>query len=222
MSMPPATPQAGPTDQLGTGPERVALGRAVRWALRQFARNGPPLVATALVAVPAQVVLGLLSARSGNGIASFGLNVLSSMAWAVFSLPLVRASLMIADGRRVRMGEVFTVAGAGRFVAPALVFGALTGIGLGLCVLPGAAAYAFLFMTPFLVVERQRGLDALGASLLLAKRHPLPSLGLGLFWIVATVIGLLMVGVGLLVSTPVTALASVHLHRQIVGQPIAR
>ncbi len=220
MSLPQAPLPSGQPEALAAAPARVSVGRAVRWALRQFARNWLRLVTAALVAVPAQTALGLISVRSDNQLGSFGFNVLSSVAGMVLSLPLVRMVLTIADGRQIRMAEAFAPAGAARFVVPMAVFGALTGIGLSLCVFPGAAVYALLFMTPFLVVEHGHSLEALGGSVLLARRQVLPLVGLGLFWIVATVTGVLLLAVGLLVTAPVTALASVHVYRQLTAQPI--
>ena len=89
-------------------------------------------------------------------------------------------------------------------------------IGLILLIVPGMIAAYMFFFTGYLIVDRNRGpIEAMQESRALTDGYKLDlfifSLGLGL----VNLAGALCVVVGLLVSMPVTLMATVYVYRRL-------
>jgi uncharacterized membrane protein len=197
------------------------VGNAISWAFSKFGQNAGPLIVVALIMLAVQLLFSFVSQQITNPIASLIVNVLGYALSLVISMPLVRAALTIANGGKVEIGRLFEFTGIERYALASFVQGVIVVVGLLLCVLPGLAAYLLLAFTPFFVVERNMGIDALGASFNMAKQHIGQLILFALFWIVATIVGLLLCFVGLLAAMPITYLAAAHLYRQMTGTAVA-
>jgi len=101
--------------------------------------------------------------------------------------------------------------------------GILTGLcvlaGLILLIIPGIIVGLMLMFVKYLVIERNLSpVAALKESNRITKGHKWPLLGLLAMVILLNLIGALLIGVGLLVSVPVTMLALVHAYRTLERQ----
>ena len=107
----------------------------------------------------------------------------------------------------------------GMYLLVALVIAA----GLILLIVPGII-FALMFMfAPLIVIERELGpIDAMKESNRITRGHKWPLLGLLLLLVAVNLLGLLALGVGLLVSIPVSTLAFVHAYRSLSGRPETR
>jgi len=91
-------------------------------------------------------------------------------------------------------------------------------LGLVLLIVPGIIFGLMYMFAPFIVIERGLGpLEAMGESNRITRGHKWPLFGLMLLLILVNVLGLLALGVGLLVSIPVSTLALVHAYRVLGG-----
>jgi uncharacterized membrane protein len=107
----------------------------------------------------------------------------------------------------------------GMYILVALVIAA----GLILLIVPGII-FALMFMfAPFIVIERELGpIDSMKESNRITRGHKWPLFGLLLLLVAINLLGLLALGVGLLVSVPVSTLAFVHAYRSLSGKPETR
>ena len=94
-------------------------------------------------------------------------------------------------------------------------------LGLILLIVPGIIfALMFMFAT-IIVIDRERGpIEAMKESMRITRGHKWPLLGFALVLVLLNVLGLLALGVGLLVSIPVSLLAFVHAYRTLAGREV--
>jgi uncharacterized membrane protein len=92
-------------------------------------------------------------------------------------------------------------------------------IGLVLFVIPGIIAAVLLIFAPYLVMDRNEGpITAIKQSFHAVTGHFWGVLLLIIASIVVNIVGVLLIGIGLLVSIPVTLLAMAHAYRLVLGQ----
>lgn len=90
---------------------------------------------------------------------------------------------------------------------------------LGVAAFIGAGAYFFLYNYPFLVIEQSQGvLSALYYSIKLSLSYPRHALILTLLAIVLNAAGLLLCGVGILFTVPITFIATAGVHLEILSK----
>lgn len=152
-----------------------------------------------LVAALVGIVIGTLAAMS---IISFFLKAHDDLA-----------NLALKD--LVRTHPFWKMLGATLLVA------IVTQIGLLLFVLPGIIAAFFLMFVSYLILDKGVGIfAAFGESIAIVKDHFLELLLLMLGVIAANIAGALLLGLGLLVSVPVSLLAVAHAYRVASRHPI--
>jgi uncharacterized membrane protein len=105
------------------------------------------------------------------------------------------------------------------FLAASVVVGLAIGAGFILLIVPGII-FALMFMfTTFIVVDREAGpIEAMKESKRITHGYKWPLLGFIFVLALINLLGALALGVGLLVSVPVSTLALVHAYRTLGGQ----
>jgi uncharacterized membrane protein len=135
---------------------------------------------------------------------------------------VIRATLEVANGRRVDFGTFFRFENLGTVVLAALLVGLGTGIGALLFVLPGLVFAFFAQFALFFVIDKRLGaVDAIKASFTLVNRNlgTVALLFLGVY--AANLVGSALCGVGQLVSFPVGVLATTYVYRRVQNEPVA-
>ena len=91
-------------------------------------------------------------------------------------------------------------------------------VGLVLLIVPGIIALLFFMFSTFIVIDRELGpIEAMQESMRMTAGHRLPLLGLVLILLLIGIAGVLALGVGLLVATPIATLAFAHAYRVLSG-----
>lgn len=102
------------------------------------------------------------------------------------------------------------------YVAATIAVAVLVTIGFVLLIVPGVIAALGLVFTPYLVVERGLApIAAMKESWRMTEGKKLSLLWFMLLLIAINVVGALLLGIGLLVSVPVSILATVHAYRTL-------
>lgn len=130
--------------------------------------------------------------------------------------------LAVADRRSVTIASLFKPRSVGPVVLAGLLVSIATWVGTALCVAPGVLVSIFTIFTVIALVDRDlTAVGAIKASSAIAKRH----FGtVALAWAVSlllVLIGVLLFGLGLLVTGPITALFLVYTFRHLSGTSIA-
>lgn len=104
------------------------------------------------------------------------------------------------------------------FAATSFIMGIAIAIGSIFLVIPGLIAAVLLGFAPLLVIDRGMSpMDALKASVDLAKPHMMSLIGFGIAAFVVNFIGMLCLGVGMLVTAPMTFMAVIQIYRSLAG-----
>lgn len=243
---PPGYGQQPPYPPPGYGPPTAgsSVGEAFTWGWTKFTQYvGPFLLGVlAYLAVIVVVSVVLFSVLVGGTVASvdpatqelrggtgFGLVLGYLVVVAVIALlsvfmqaGVIRATLEVADGRRVEVGTFFRFDDVGKVLVAALLVGLGTAVGIVLFVIPGLV-FAFLaqFTLFFVIDKRMAPVDAIRASFTMVTRNLGAVLLLFLAVYAANLVGSALCGIGQLVSFPVGLLATTWLYRRLQDEPVA-
>lgn len=242
--------QAGPQQPYGQpgaqpyGPPAgaVDIGAGFSWAFAKFGQNWAAFVLGGLawfvvITIVGIIGLGLIGGAAAltggsDGVAGAAAGVGASLGIAIFvalmvlllvlfSAAFIKASLKVADGRPVSVGDLFDTSHAAQLVVLALIIGA---VGLVASFIPVigqiffvVAGFFVFYAVPAIVERGQGAVDAIRTSVALQTRD----LGTGVlvYLVVAVVswVGTAVCGVGVLVSLPVGALLTVYAYRRLTG-----
>ncbi|WHP18394.1 hypothetical protein [Cellulomonas sp. ES6] len=222
----------------------MTVGDSFNWGWTKFTQNWGPFVLGVLVYV---VVIGIVAAvlfailgagtaasidpvtgelRTGGAVGlGFGwLLVLAVVVLlsAFLQAGVIRASLEVANGRRIEFGTFFRFDDLGKVVVAVLLVGVGTAIGTLLFVLPGIVFAFFAQFTLFFVLDKGMApVDALKASFTLVNRNLGTVVLLYLGVLAANAVGSFLCYVGQLVSFPFGLLATTYVYRRAQGDPVA-
>ena len=141
---------------------------------------------------------------------------------SVLQLFVIRATLMIMRGEPLDASKVMSTDRLGSYMVGAIIVGVLTFIGFILCILPGIAVGIFaLFWGYFLVDKGMSPVEAITASFNLVKDNFATVIIFWLLTIVATIVGAIICGVGLIVAVPVVVIATGYMYKRLQGEPVA-
>lgn len=221
----PGYPPAGP---------KLGVGDALGYAWDKFKNNAVVWIAIVLIAFLIQVALNLIFSVGNTGDTdysdgvSFGFSVwgfigtvVTTIVGYLISAAFVRGALHEVDGHKPAFGSFFQFARVGAVIVAGLLVGLATGVGLLLCILPGLVIAFFTWWTmQFVIDQDQDPVSAIKSSFsaISSNAGPLLLLALALFGI--NVVGALLCGLGLLVSIPLTIIASTYAYRVVVGGPV--
>ncbi|MGB7980714.1 MAG: hypothetical protein WCF36_07960, partial [Candidatus Nanopelagicales bacterium] len=219
--------QPGPAGQ----PRAFSPTDAVVYGWNGFKNNVGPLVIIGLVLLAASALTNFLSRGFDTLIISATANLLSIFISLVISLGLIRAALIILDGRKPSVEDLISTDNIGPYIIASIVVTVLTVVGLVLCILPGLVVAFLAQFYGYAIVDGKAdggggapSSDPIGAirtsiQVVVANLGQLILLLLLSFAI--NLAGALLCGVGLLVSIPVTAIALAYAWRSFSAGPIA-
>ena len=166
----------------------------------------------------------IAQAVAGDGVSGLAalVNILDLFVVQVFvSMGLIAWSLKsTAAIESVRFNDLWAPHAYWRYLGSSILVMLIEIIGFVLLVIPGIIASVFLLFVPFIVIERGTGpIEAVKASFEMVKGH---FWGVFLFMLAAlavNIVGMMLFGVGLLLTIPVTVIAIAHLYRTLSSMP---
>jgi uncharacterized membrane protein len=165
--------------------------------------------------------LGNVAQRGSQpGVFQFLMGLLSVALQAVLTLGVTYIALRLVSGQSAEFGDLFArVSLALNYLITSFLFGIIVAVGLLLLIVPGIICAAKLSFFPYFVVDDGAGpIDALQRSWSLTNGITLKVLLFGLVLLLINFVGLLALGIGVLVTYPVSYLAHAHVYRQLREQ----
>lgn len=224
---------------------------AFSWAWAKFQQNVGPIIVAMLVfvlitiAVTAVAYLiigaifytdpsitvdpntGQISTTGGTGffmrLIASGLIVLVMMVpYAFLQASIARGGLMIADGKRLEIGEMFKFEQIGTVLVAGILVGIASMVGILLCYVGTLVVSFFTPFFIFFIVDKKMGA---WESIMASVRLVADNLGnvfvlLLLVW-VTYMVGAILCGIGLIVAAPVALLALTYGYRKLQGEAVA-
>ena len=203
---------------VSNAPSRFSIGQALAVGWNRFLANIGPMALYALVVWSISALLSL-PGRDSGGVATFLFGVVSLVVGQLISIGWIRLALDVVDGRRVTAASITA---SFRVLLPyavaAIIFSLALAVGLVLLVVPGIVVAVVFGFYGWVIVDR--GSDpvaALRRSAALTEGERWHLFGFGLTLLALNVLGLLVLLVGVLVTSGVSLLALAHVYRQLQG-----
>lgn len=195
----------------------LPLAEAVQFGWRTVREFPLFLVGTILVAigVPSIIDWGASVALDEGG--QFAIGLISLATSATLALGLAKIYLRYRDGERPIFENLFDgLAHFHKYLAASIIVSFAVMMGLLLLIVPGIVFLIRLWFLGFVIVDSKAGpLEAVQQSWDISRGHT-KSL-LGLFFILAglNLLGLICLGIGVLITLPISGLALAHIYRTL-------
>lgn len=229
----PPPPSGGFGDYGATPPpQSLRVGDAISYGWNRYKQNVGVWIAFVVIVFVIQAVIQLIF---GNGRDFDDITDLSDVSTAftfwnalggivsvivgyIINAAYVRGALSEVDGIKPALGTFFQFKSVGAVILAGILVGVGTTIGFVLCILPGLF---FLFVTlwtmQFVVDRDQDPISAIKSSYRTIMSNAGTIFLLVLAILGLNIVGALLCGLGLLVSMPVTAIATTYAYRVVTG-----
>ena len=166
------------------------------------------------------MVVGMIYDPADSTLGRVIFEVVLSLATAFIAMGYLKTLLLIESGKKVEFMEIFR---HGRYFLryffASLFYGLIVGLGLVLFIIPGIyLAIKYFFVLTLLIDKDLKIGEAFTQSAILTKDVKWKILG---FWgvsILVAILGVLALGVGILIASPVIGLASIVMYRKLLQQ----
>ncbi|BDZ43202.1 hypothetical protein GCM10025865_25010 [Paraoerskovia sediminicola] len=213
------------------------VGDAIGYAWQKFTSNWSSWVLMGLVLLAVNVVFSLATggfqqfqdALSGDasampsvGVGGYLVQVLGVVVSYVVTAFYTRGALDETRGAKPRLGDFFRITNVGNVILAAFLVGVATGVGILLCVIPGLIVAVLTVFVYQLTLDREvNAIDAIKGSFDLVKGNVGTVVLLMLALVGINLVGALLCGVGLLVTIPMSYIATTYAYRMLSGQHAA-
>ena len=173
------------------------------------------VVSAVILAVVNGVEQGLNQQKAG--FLAFVVGIIGYVVQSVVSLGWTRITLKLHDGQGVEMSDLIEPYPLiWKYIGASILAGIAIAIGFLILVVPGVYLAIRLGFFPYAIVDGGSGpVEALQKSWELTRGSVLHLLGLGIVFALVNFVGVLALGIGLLVSIPVTAIAMAYVYRRL-------
>jgi uncharacterized membrane protein len=198
----------------------IPKSEAVRFGWATFTKHAFFLVGVYVVVAAITVILQHASdMESIEGLPKLLVKVASFFAGCVLELGLIAIALEFRDGRMPEFGDLFNrVPLVFKYAAASILYSVLIVIGLFLFIVPGIYLAIRLLFFGYFIVDRGAGpIESFELSSELTSGVKLELFLFVVLLILVNVLGLLCLGVGVLASMPVSALAMAWVFRYLEG-----
>lgn len=202
-------------------PTQLSVGSAIGYGWEKFKQNALVWVGIVLIAAIIQGVLNFVL-TSDNFVLSLIFSVIVGVVALLIQAALVRGALHEVDGIKPAFGSFFQFNNVFAIVIAGVLVGIATGIGYILLVIPGLVVTFFTWWTFQFVIDRgDEPIPAIKASAkaIASNGGTIFVLALALFGL--NIVGAILLGIGLLVTIPITIIAGTYAYRVTVGGRVA-
>jgi uncharacterized membrane protein len=211
----------------------LTVGDAIRYGWARFKANPWTWIGAVVIAAVIQSVLNtLLGDRSTFRVDTLGQSIwtvsciIGSIATTVvgylINAALVRGALDEVDGRRPGLGAFFRFTNVGNVILASILVGILTAIGLILFVIPGLiVAFLSWWTLHFVIDQNDSAVEGLRSSFRAISSQAGTVFLLALALIGINILGAIPLGLGLLITLPLSIIASTYAYRVVSGRGVA-
>ncbi len=238
-AVPPPPPGAPVPATVGGAPFQV--GEAFNYGWKKFQEYLGPILIAMLVLFVIGLAVNWIGILLGGGFGelfdmdadggmtglffSFGYlvySLISALVSLLIQAAIVRGALAITKGEQIDINTFLSMDNLGQIVLAAIILAVGTAIGFVLCFIPGLIVIFFSqFTYHFIINNRMDAMDAIKASFSIVNKNLGSVIGLFFASILAFIVGAILCGIGLIVTIPVTIIATAYAFRKMIGDPVA-
>ncbi len=177
----------------------------------------------AVVLILVNFILNVLAkdAKNLSFLFSLAFLILVFLVGLILQLGLIKISLNFVDNKKSQFIDLFTThRPVFKFLAASILFSLIVFAGFVLLIIPGIIwAIKFQFYS-YLIVDKEMGpIEALKKSSQLTKGVKLNLLVFSLLLTGINILGVLALGIGLILTIPITMIATAYVYRKLLSQP---
>ncbi|GAB6090508.1 DUF975 family protein [Spirochaeta dissipatitropha] len=201
--------------------ETFSKGKALQFGWETFKANAGFLIGVFIVGGIAvwapDVISGWLF--QGSGVLSLLLSLLGIVITLVVSIGITKIALKFLDGETPEFADLYQHYDLFLPVfLVSLLYGVIVGLGFVLLIIPGIILMLMLFMCDYLVIDQKiEPITALKTSAAMTRGHKGNLFLFTIILVLLNIAGFLALGIGLLVTMPVSVLASIHIYRELLS-----
>jgi uncharacterized membrane protein len=225
---PPASPPPPPPSGQYPAPGGAAfnIGDAISYGWNALWKNVGVLVPMMLIVAIIPIVLILIGAVINNTFVFALFYLVALIIGFVLGLGLIRAALAITRGEKPAIEMLFSTDNLGPYVLGAILFAIGNAIATFICL--GIPILSIVWLTLFgffgyVIVDRneQSPIEALKISQKIVGPKFWPVVGLLVLLYLINFVGIIICGIGLLFTAPLTLVAHAYAYRTLSGEPVA-
>ncbi|AOW95132.1 hypothetical protein BFN03_16605 [Rhodococcus sp. WMMA185] len=211
----------------GQMPGQFSVGAAISYGWNKFKDNALVWIGILLIAAVIQIALNIIftgvepASDVGEVFSPWGIfgTVVTTIVGYLINAALVRGSLNEVDGNKPAFGSFFQFNNVGAIIIASLLIGIATTIGLILLIIPGLIVVFFTWWTlQFIIDQNEDAFTAIKSSVTVIGKNFGSVLLLALALVGINIVGALLLIVGLLVSLPISIIASTYAYRVLTGR----
>ncbi|SEK59142.1 hypothetical protein [Rhodococcus maanshanensis] len=211
------------------GTPQLTVGDALGYAWNKFKSNAGIWVGIVLIAAVIQVALSLIFGTGNSTDFSDAFSpwsilgtIVTTVVGYLIQAAMIRGALHEVDGNKPAIGSFFQFNNVGAIILASVIVGVLSAIGFVLLIIPGLIIVFLTWWTlQFVIDQNQDAITAIKSSFSSISQNVGPLLLLALALVGINIVGALLCGLGLLVTIPLTVIASTYAYRVVVRGPIA-
>ncbi|MEI6478197.1 MAG: hypothetical protein WCO52_04415 [bacterium] len=207
----------------------LSIGSAISESWARLKPNLGTFILAMLVGAGVSYLLsyfgGIINPDPGhaNG-TSFIFSILSLLVNVVFGIGLIRMAIKTVNGERPLVSDLTYALSDGdlfwRYLVTQVLLFVIVTLGLVALIIPGIYLFLTYAFAQYFVVDKGSSTSkAFHQSAEMMNGNQLQFLGLVLALSIINVIGAALVGLGLFITLPLTAITMVHAYRQLSGTP---
>lgn len=212
----------------GQAPQ-LNVGDAISYGWKKFSGNAGVWIGVMLIAGVIQFAIEyLFGTGNASGIGDYysPMRIIGTLVIAVVGIfiqaAFVQGALHETDGNRPSFGSFFQFRNVTAIIIASLIVGVATTIGMLLFIIPGLVIMFLTWWTmQFVIDQNQDAVTAVKSSYHAISQNVGPLFLLALALVGLNIVGALLCLVGLLVSGPLTLIASTYAYRVVTGRPVA-
>lgn len=200
-----------------------SITEALQFGWRLFKQYIGLLVGASLFVIAVSAAFGWLS-EDGNGLAELLISLVGTLVQWWLYVGLISIGLMLHNGDRPQFSDLFNDNWRmfGNYVVGTVLYSLIALAGFILLIVPGVIWSIKYHYYAYLIVEKNmKPIEALKESgrITMGNKWKI----LGFFFVIGLMnfVGVLALGIGLLVTLPVTLIASVYVYKQLSCTPAA-
>ena len=207
-----------------SNPRGLPLGESIQFAWTTVKASAVFIVGVTLVAWAVPGIIEWAGDRAlHTRLQRFGIDVICYAVSSTFALGLAKIYLKFRDGRRPIFENLFDgLARLHVYIAAMLIMGIAVVMGLILFVVPGIIFLLRLWFVGFVVVEETSGpLEAIQRSWDITRGYTMDLFLLFLLLVGLNLLGVIALGIGLLITIPMSGLALAFVYRHLKPAAVA-
>ena len=219
---PPPAPPAGPPPGVASSAP-FSVGDSVGYGWNAYWNNLGPMLLIVVVMFAIEIAFSVFSSVIGSSAGSTLVSLVGFLISVLLALGLVRVSLALTRGEEPKVSMLFETTHYGTYLVASILFGIGAFISVFAFIVGLVVFATFFSFYGFVVVDQdeRNPVDALKRSAKLVAGHFWSVLGLAIVLVLINIVGLMLLGIGMLVTYGITVIAWAYAYRALSGQSVA-